>query len=162
MPSDLKPRLMARHERATVVGPEHASRRDGDEHPLLIARDPARSCEGTARPRPAARRIPSHGPLRPGSSCHDRAAIGRAEHRGVFDAGVNGIGVGEGWLEMPDALELPRMRRSVVPLMRARNTVVHELVVERLPALAAIARLLDDLAKPAARLRRINAIRIGR
>src|SRR3989454_4604626 len=76
---------------------------------------------------------------------------------------------------MPDALELPGMLRAVVPLVRGegfagvRRRVVDELVAlagrhavrrlrhstpGRLPRLAAVARALDDLSEPPARLRR--------
>ena len=56
---------------------------------------------------------------RPESSCPGLAAVGGAEERGVFDAGVDGVGIGERGLEVPDALELPRVRRAVVPLVGA-------------------------------------------
>ena len=88
------------------------------------------------------------------------AAVGGAEEGGVFDAGVDGVGIGERRLEMPDALELPGVRRAVVPLVRAGNAVVDELVADRLPGLAAVARALDQLAEPAAGLRGVEAVRI--
>src|SRR3989449_11693131 len=83
---------------------------------------------------------------------------------------------------MPDALELPGMLRAVVPLMRGeglarlRGRVVDVLVAlafgetfrglfqhtsRRLPRLAAVARALDDLSEPPARLRRVQPVRIG-
>ncbi len=46
------------------------------------------------------------------------AAVGRAEQRGVLDAGVDDVRIGQRRLQMPDALELPRMLRAVVPLVR--------------------------------------------
>src|SRR5690242_4549679 len=61
---------------------------------------------------------------------------------------------------MPHALELPRVRRPVVPLVRAWNAGVHELVVDRLPSFPAVVGSLDLLAEPAAGLRRVQAIRI--
>src|SRR5581483_9335240 len=63
---------------------------------------------------------------------------------------------------MPHAFELPRMWRTVVPLMRPRRAVVHELVPDDFPRLAAVARPLHCLAEPAARLRRVDPIRIDR
>ena len=78
-------------------------------------------------------------------------AVGRLEQRGVFDAGVDRVGIGQRGLEVPDALELPRMRRAVVPLVGAGHAVVGELVADRLPGLAAVVRALDHLAEPAAR-----------
>src|SRR6266481_9531640 len=83
---------------------------------------------------------------------------------------------------MPDSLELPRMRRAVVPLVRGEwlagfgRRVVNKLVALALrhavrgggrlaggcsglvPCLAAIIRALHDLPKPAARLRRIQPV----
>ncbi len=46
------------------------------------------------------------------------AAVGGAEEGGVFDAGVDGVGIGERGLEVPDAFEFPRVLRAVVPLVR--------------------------------------------
>src|SRR5262245_55671391 len=61
---------------------------------------------------------------------------------------------------MPDAFELPGMRRAVVPLVRAGSAVVDELVTDGLPGLAAVAGALHHLAEPAARLRRVDAVGI--
>src|SRR5438132_1796262 len=89
-------------------------------------------------------------------------AVVRAEQPGVFDAGVDRVRIGRRWLEMPDPRELPRVRRAVVPQVRARGTVVHELVARGLPRLAAVVRALDHLPEPAAGLRRVQPIRIIR
>src|SRR5690349_9510488 len=88
-------------------------------------------------------------------------AVGCLEESRIFDAGVHSIRIGQRRLQMPHALELPRMRRAVVPLVRAGHAVVRELVAYRLPRLAAIARTLDHLPEPAARLRRVEPVRIG-
>ncbi len=98
---------------------------------------------------------------RPVSSLPRLAAVGRAKHRGVLDAGVDRVGIVERRLEMPDARELPRVLRSVVPEMVADSAFVGELVADRLPGLAAVAGALDHLAEPAARLRRVDSIRVG-
>ena len=63
---------------------------------------------------------------------------------------------------MPDARELPRVRRAVVPLVRARDALVRELVADRLPRLAAVVGALDHLPEPAARLRRVEPVRVRR
>src|SRR5207302_355000 len=80
---------------------------------------------------------------------------------------------------MPDALELPWMRRAVVPQMLAHFSLIYELVALALrrafgshrlagrcarlvPCLTAIIGALDDLPKPAAGLRRVNPIRVSR
>ena len=88
------------------------------------------------------------------------SAVGRAEQGGVFDAGVDGVRIGQRWFEMPDSLELPGVRRAVVPLVRAGDAVVHELVAHRLPGLAAVVRALNLLPEPAAGLRRIEPVRV--
>ncbi len=111
------------------------------------------------------------------------STVGRAKQRRVFHSRINGVGFGERRLQMPHSLKLPRMLRAVVPLMRGerlagfRRTVVDELVAlplgkafrrflrlaaRRLPGLAAIVGALDDLPKPAAGLRGIQPVRIGR
>src|SRR5262245_26468693 len=86
---------------------------------------------------------------------------------------------------MPDPLELPRVRCAVVPLVRGKGfagfsrRIVNKLVALALghafrgggrfaggcsrlvPALATVIRSLNDLAKPAARLRSVQPIRIS-
>src|SRR3984885_7962964 len=110
------------------------------------------------------------------------SAIRRAEQGGVFDASVNRIGVLERWFQMPDALELPRMLRPVIPLMSGERLaafirrVVDELVAcwlrrtrggrftrgcsRLMPCFAPVIGALNDLPKPAAGLRRIQPVRI--
>ena len=107
------------------------------------------------------------------------AAVGRLENRRVLRAGVNRVRIGGRRLEMPDAFEFPRMLRAVIPHMRAHFAFVNKLVAlafgqtfgafqffraaaRRVPGLAAVVRTLDDLAEPAARLRRVNAVRVNR
>ena len=90
------------------------------------------------------------------------AAVGGAEQRRVLDARVHRVWVVERRLEVPDARELPRVLRSVVPLVRAGHAVVGELVADRLPGLAAVVGALHDLAVPAGRLRRIQPVGISR
>src|SRR5262245_942733 len=62
---------------------------------------------------------------------------------------------------MPDPLELPRVRCAIVPLMRAGDAIVRELVSHWLPGLAPIVGTLDLLPKPAAGLRRIQPMRVN-
>ena len=90
------------------------------------------------------------------------AAVGRAEHGRVLDAGVRGIRIGQRRLDVPDALELPRVRCAVVPLVRARDAVIRELVVHGGPRLAAVVRALNELAEPAARLGGVDPVRVDR
>src|SRR6202035_5301078 len=97
--------------------------------------------------------VPQSGEFLPGLP-----AICCPEQRGVFHPGVDRIRIGERRFQMPDSLKLPWMRRSVVPLMSARDAIIDELVVHRLPGLAAIVRALDHLPEPSAALRCINTI----
>ena len=46
------------------------------------------------------------------------SAIRRPEKRRVFHARIDRVRIGQRRLQMPHALELPRMLRAVVPLMR--------------------------------------------
>src|SRR5262249_52979535 len=69
--------------------------------------------------------------------------------------------VGERRFEVPDPLELPGVLRAVVPLVGAGVAVVLELVADRRPRLAAVVGALDHLAEPAARLRRVQPVRVG-
>ena len=90
------------------------------------------------------------------------AAVGGAEDGGILDPGVDRVRIIEGRLQMPDALELERPRRAVIPLVGAGLAFVDELVSHRLPGLAAVIGALDELAEPAGRLRGIETVRIGR
>ena len=155
------PRLIGAPGFAAVVGSKGAGGRDGDEHAVGIGRIEEDGVQAhaagsrlPARPRAVA---PQAGELRP-----RLPTIGGAEQRGVLGAGIDGVGVGERRLEMPDPLELPRVRGAVVPLVRAGIAVVSELVADRRPGLAAVLGALDLLPEPTARLRTINPIRIGR
>jgi hypothetical protein len=61
---------------------------------------------------------------------------------------------------MPHPLELPGVLRAIVPLVRAGNAIVCELVPHRIPRPAAIIGALDHLSEPAARLRGIEPVRV--
>src|SRR5262245_61373667 len=97
----------------------------------------------------------------PGQFLPVLTAIARPEEGGVLHPSVDGVRVGQRRLEMPHSRELPRVGRIVVPEVRAGRTVVGELVTHRLPAPPAVARALDHLPEPAARLRGVDAVRIG-
>ena len=89
------------------------------------------------------------------------AAVCGMEEGGVLHSGVYLIRIGKRWLNVPYTLELPRMRRAVVPLMGAGNAVVGEFVADRRPCLAAVLGALHDLAKPAGGLRGVDAVWVG-
>jgi hypothetical protein len=108
---------------------------------------PVRAGAMTAKPRHLLPRLPT---------------VGRLEERGILDAGVDGVRIRQRRLEVPDPLELPRMRRTVVPLVGTGNTVVDELVADGFPCLAAVVRALDELTKPAGGLRDVDAVRVRR
>jgi hypothetical protein len=112
------------------------------------------------------------------------AAIGGFEHRGVFNAGVCGVGVIERRLDVPHALELPRVLRAVVPHVGGKRRamwggcVVGEFVgfalghavfaleffgfaAGRVPGLPAVIGALHDLAEPSAGLGCVDSIGIS-
>ena len=117
---------------AAVIGAKRASRGDRDKDSLWVT-----WIEND--------RVQTHstGARRPGRACAVAAqagkllpvlpAVSRAKQRGVFDAGVNRVDIGKRRFEMPDAFELPRVRRAVVPLVRPCDAVVSELVADRRP-----------------------------
>ena len=161
MPSDWSPLLMGRHvtpasslrkapaaEMATNIRPGWL----GSSTIVCRHMPPAPGCQSEA----------DGCVRRPGSSCHVCPRVGGAEDRRVLDAGVDGVGIGERRLQVPDPREVPRVRRAVVPEVLAGGAVVDELVADGLPRLAAVARALDHLAEPARRLRRVEAVRVRR
>src|SRR4029450_5731668 len=136
---------------AAVVSTESSGGRDRNEHALWIERieqdcmQAHTTCAGLpVGSRAVAAKSRDLLPRRP--------AVRGAEQGRVLDAGVNRVRISQRRLEMPDALELPGMRRAVVPLVCARNSLVGKVIADRLPTFAAVARALDLLAEPAARL----------
>ena len=103
---------------AAVVGAERTRRGNGDEYPLRVARIQ----KNRVQAHPAGARLPV-GSGAVAAQTREflprSAAVGRTEQCGVFHAGVDGVRIGERRLQMPDSLELPRMRRAVIPLVRA-------------------------------------------
>src|SRR5438309_5106131 len=110
---------------AAVISAERTRGRDRDEHSLSIFRiDQNRVQTHSARAR-----LPLRAGIvltEPGKFVPRFAAVFRFEQRRVLHAGVNMISVIERGVEMPDALELPRTLRAVVPHVRAGDSVVHE------------------------------------
>src|SRR5207244_292722 len=88
--------------------------------------------------------------------------VDRTEECCILDAREHRVQVRERRLEVPDACEFPGVLRAVVPLMRAGDAVVRELVADRLPRLPSIVGALDDLAMPTGGLRRVQPARIDR
>src|SRR5215217_2844416 len=98
---------------AAIIGSEGTCGRDGDEDPLGVAwiqkdrvQTQATSAGLPSWPRAMAAQS---GKLLPGTT-----TVNRTEHGSVFHSSVHGIRIGQRWLKMPDALELPGMRRAVV------------------------------------------------
>src|ERR1700704_2013922 len=99
---------------AAVISPERTRRRDRDENSLRIfwiEQDRVQTHSACARL-----------PFRPGAVTAQSgellpslAAVFRFKQCGIFHAGIDMIRIGQRWLEMPDAFELPRMLRAVVP-----------------------------------------------
>ena len=88
-------------------------------------------------------------------------AVRRAEERRVLDARVYCVWIIQGRLDVPDALELPGVWVAVIPLVRARRPIVHELVADRFPGLPAVTGALHQLAEPAAGLGDIEPVGVG-
>ena len=101
-------------------------------------------------PAPGCQREPGAVAAQSGEFLPRLSAIGGAEQGGIFHPGVDRVRIGQRGFQMPDSLELPRVRRAVVPLVRAGVALVDELVAHRLPRLAAIVGALDQLPEPAA------------
>ncbi|MEZ4571759.1 MAG: hypothetical protein R2849_15780 [Thermomicrobiales bacterium] len=59
---------------------------------------------------------------------------------------------------MPDASKFPGMLGAVIPLVSTGIALILKLVADRFPGLAAVVGSLDDLAEPAAGLRRIDPV----
>ena len=160
MCSDLRPAIDRPPGLAAVIGPEGARGRNGDEDPARvrgIENDGVQAHATRARLPVGARAVAAKtSEFLPGLP-----AVAGAEQGSVFDSRVDCIRIGERRFEMPDALELPGMRRAVVPLVSAGNTVVDEFVVHRLPRLTAIVGALDHLAKPAGRLGRVQPVGVN-
>src|SRR5260370_32299223 len=105
---------------AAIVGAESARRRDRDVNSLRVDR-----IENNGVQTHAAR---AGLPL--GSSAVTAqsrefppvlSAVGGAEDSSVFHSGINRVGIAERWLQGPHPLELPRMLRTVLPLLRCQR-----------------------------------------
>src|SRR4029077_224982 len=118
---------------AGIVAAERAGGRDGDENPVGVA--------GIQNDRVQAHSSGSWLPLWPravaaqgGQVLPVLSAVARTEQRGVLHARVHRVRIAKRRLQVPDALELPRMLRAVVKLVRgqrlagSRGCVVHEFV----------------------------------
>ena len=129
---------------------------------------------------PARTRLPeiTFRAAQPGKFLPGFAAVGGFENGRVLHTSVSRIRIGKRRFEMPDTLEFPRMLRSVIPLVRASLALIHEFIAfalghavralqfitaaaRRAPGPATVIRTLNDLPKPTARLRSINAVRIN-
>ena len=161
MPSDSRPLLTGCQVTPRVIGAEDARRGDGDEDPVGVLGSSTMVCRHMP-PAPGCHCGPEPCSRSPASSLPALAAVGRAEQRRVLDARVNGVALGRRRLQVPDAGELPRVRGAVVPLVRAGDALVVEVLADRLPALAAVVGALDELPEPAGGLRGVEPIRVDR
>src|ERR1035441_1930725 len=145
---------------AGVVGAEHARGGDSDEHPPGVARikDDGVQAHPTRAWLPGR---PGRVAAQPGKLLPRATRVRRTEQGSVFRPGIDGVRIGQRRFEMPDALELPGMRRAVIPLVCNRDASVGEFVTDRLPRLAPVTGALDHLSEPAAGLRRIQPVRVN-
>ncbi len=142
---------------AAVVGAEHARGRDRDVHALVACRVD----EDRVQAHAAGARLPLVGRRPLAQARHllpGLARVLRDEQRRVLDAGVHRVGVAERGLDVPHALERPRLRRAVVEQVRAGIAVVGEFIADGLPRPAAVVRTLHELPEPTARLRGVDAV----
>ena len=86
------------------------------------------------------------------------ARIVGPEQSCILHAGVKRVGGEERRFDMPDTLELPGVRRAVIPLVRSGQTIVGKMIVDHGPTPAAILRALHDLPEPAGALRGIEPV----
>src|SRR3954469_6441208 len=145
--------------RAAIIGAECAGGRNRDIQPIValgIDEDGVQAeAARTRRPLRAGAVAAQRGELGPA-----RAAVARFEQRGILDPGVHRVWIRQRRLEMPHALELPWVRRAVVPLVGARDSLVEKLVADRFPGLPAVAAARHRLAEPVTGLGGIDAVRI--
>jgi len=130
-----------------VVGAEGAGGGDGDVDPAGVGGIE----EDGVQAQPTRARLPERSgavAAQAGEFLPVLAAVGRAEQGGVFHPGPDCIWIGERRLDVPHTLELPGVGRAVVPLVRAGNAIVDELVAGRFPGSAAIVGALDLLPGP--------------
>src|SRR5256885_2276021 len=160
--------------RSAIIGSERACRGNGYIDTLRVA--------GIQNDRVKTHTTRAGLPLRPGSvAAQSRkfaprlAAIFGFEERGIFHTGKNRVGFRQGWLKVPDALELPRVLRAIIKLMCCQRLagfggdIVNKFVAlafwrsaltslfarrrSRLePGLPAVVGTLNHLPKPPARL----------
>ena len=146
---------------AGIVAAERPRGRDGHVDPVLVGRvqdDRVQAQAARARlPRRAGRVLAQPGQLLP-----LLAAVRRPVQRRVLAARVHRVRVVAGGLQVPDALELPRARRPVVPEMVARLALVGEVVAHGVPRLAAVVGTLHHLPEPATGLGGVEAVGVGR
>src|SRR6187402_114065 len=133
---------------ASIVRAEGARGGDGNEDALRICGIDEDGVEthaaGARLPGRARAMVAQAGELAPGV-----AAILGVKERCVLRTGVKCLRAGERWLQVPDTLELPRVRRAVVPLVRSGDAVVEEFVADRVPGKTTVIRPLHHLPKPA-------------
>ena len=146
---------------AAVVAAEHARGRYRHEDALRVGGVDDHGVQAHTpgaglprRPRTVTSQTGQLMPVRPG--------VGRPEQGGILHASKDGVRISERRLEVPDPGELPRMRRTVVPLVRARHALVGKVVPYRLPRRAPVIGTLDQLPEPPRGLRRVQPVEVYR
>src|ERR1700687_877812 len=126
---------------ARVVGAKRAGGRDSNEDALRIhgiKHDGVQAHSSGAGLPKVAFRVAERGEFLP-----ILAAVGGAEHGGVFHSSVDGIGIFQGWFEMPNAFEFPGVLRAVIPFMSSGISLVDKFVADWLPGFSAVVRALN-------------------
>src|SRR5690242_17402894 len=170
---------------AAILGTKCPGRRDRNENSTRISRIDKNAMQAHAACAGLPLR-PGTVTAQPGKLVPVSPAVAGTKQGGIFDAGIDRVRVRERRFEMPNPLELPRMRRAVVPLVRRQGfaglsrRIVNKFITLSfghslgcsgrfsfrgsglVPRFPAIIRALNDLAEPAARLRSVQPVRISR
>ena len=157
----LQPAIRRPPRAAAVVAPKDAGRRDR----RVDAPGTPRIQQDRVEAQTAGARLPGRPrgvPAQRRELLPRTPAVRRPEQRRVLHPRVHRIGIGPVRLQVPDAGELPGMRRAVVPLVRAGLALVLELVAHGAPGAAAVVGTLDDLPEPVAVLRGVQPLGVGR
>src|SRR5258708_2531489 len=118
---------------SAIVGSECTGGRNGDIDALGVARIQNDGVQAHA----TRARLPtgsSSVAAQPGEFLPVLPAVGRAKQAGVFYSGIDRVRLRDRRFNMPDALELPRVLRAVVPHVSGKwfagfcGSVIHELV----------------------------------
>src|SRR5205807_9758792 len=109
-----------RPARSAIIGSECACRGNGDIDTLRVA-GIQNDCVKTHTARAGLPLRPGSVATQPGKFAPRLAAIFGFEECSILHTGKTGVRFRQGRLKVPDALELPRMLRAIIKLMRCQR-----------------------------------------